>query len=98
MRKRSRDNDQEKAVALRFRRESDSAPTVVAKGRGLVAQRIKAVAQEHGVPIRQDDDLVELLAEVDVDREIPAELYAAVAEILAWVYRANESFRKDMGS
>jgi flagellar biosynthesis protein len=98
MKKRSRDNAQDKAVALRFRRETDSAPTVVAKGRGLVAQRIKEVAREHGVPIRQDDDLVELLAEVDIDREIPMELYAAVAEILAWVYRANESFRKESAS
>lgn len=98
MSKRSRGNTQDKAVALRFRRETDGAPTVVAKGRGLVAARIKEVARAHGVPIRQDDDLVELLAEVDVDREIPIELYAAVAEILAWVYRANESLRKEMAS
>ena len=89
---------QDKAVAVRYRKEQDRAPTVVAKGRGVVARRIKELALEHGIPVRRDDDLIELLAEVDVDREIPAELYAAVAEILAWVYRANESLRKEIES
>jgi flagellar biosynthesis protein len=86
----------QKAVALRYRQEEDDAPRVVAKGRGLVAEKIKALAEESGVPIREDDDLVELLGQVDIDREVPPQLYAAVAEILAWVYRANESIRKEM--
>jgi flagellar biosynthesis protein len=68
---------------------------VVAKGEGELARRIREVAAESGVPIRRDDDLVELLAQIDIDREIPAELYAAVAEILSWIYRANDDMRKE---
>jgi flagellar biosynthesis protein len=84
----------EKAVALKYRPDEDRAPKVVAKGEGHVAAAIKAAAQKHGIPIRQDDDLIELLAQVDVDREIPAELYAAVAEVLSWIYRANDEVKK----
>jgi flagellar biosynthesis protein len=86
----------EKAVALRYKSEKDSAPKVVAKGEGLVAKRILEVAREHGIPVSQNDDLVELLAQVELDREIPSELYGAVAEILSWIYRANESIKKEM--
>jgi flagellar biosynthesis protein len=84
----------EKAVALKYRAEEDRAPKVVAKGEGRVAQAIKEAAAKHGVPIRRDDDLIELLAQVDIDREIPAELYAAVAEVLSWIYRANDDMKK----
>ncbi len=87
---------QDKAVALRYRKDEDRAPRVIAKGRGYVAQQIKEVARQHGIPVRQDDDLVELLAQVDLDREIPPELYAAVAEVLSWIYRANEAMRKEL--
>ena len=86
----------EKAVALKYNKEEDTSPRVVAKGEGHVARQIRAVADEYGIPIRHDDDLVELLAQVDIDREIPQELYAAVAEILSWIYRANEEMRKGM--
>jgi flagellar biosynthesis protein len=85
----------DRAVALRFKRDQDNAPRVVAKGEGLVAQRIRDLALEHDIPIRRDDDLVELLAQVELDREIPAELYSAVAEVLSWIYRANEEMRKE---
>lgn len=85
----------DRAVALRYRAERDNAPRVVAKGEGELARRIREVAAESGVPIRRDDDLVELLAQIDIDREIPAELYAAVAEILSWIYRANDDMRKE---
>jgi flagellar biosynthesis protein len=83
----------EKAVAIKYRAE-DRAPRVVAKGKGLVAQAIKAIAEKRGIPIKRDDDLVELLAQVEIDREIPAELYAAVAEVLAWIYKANDALKK----
>jgi flagellar biosynthesis protein len=63
------------------------APTVSASGQGEVARRIIALAQEHGVPIRQDPDMVTLLAQLDVGQIIPPELYAVVAEVLAFVYR-----------
>ncbi len=87
----------EKAVALKYHQETDRAPTVVAKGEGHVAAAIKAVALKHGIPLKRDDDLVELLAQVDIDREIPAELYAAVAEVLAWIYKANTEIKGQAG-
>lgn len=85
----------EKAVALRYDQEKDSSPRVVAKGKGYIARQIREIAEEYGIPIRHDDDLVELLAQVDIDKEIPQELYAVVAEILSWIYRANEEMRKE---
>ncbi len=83
----------EKAVALKYRAETDHAPTVIAKGEGHLAAAIKELARQRGIPIKRDDDLVELLAQVDIDREIPAELYAAVAEVLSWIYRANDEMK-----
>lgn len=83
----------EKAVALRYRNEADEAPRVVAKGHGIIAQKIREIAERYNIPIRRDDDLVELLAQIDIDREIPVELYGAVAEILSWIYRANAEMK-----
>lgn len=85
-----------KAVALRYQPSRDQAPVVSAKGQGLLAQKIIAMAQEHGVPIKEDPDLVEILARLEVDQEIPAELYLVVAEILAFVYKANDRWRDRM--
>ena len=72
------------AVALRY--DGKSAPKVTAKGRGDVARRIVEVAQEHRIPIREDDALVRLLAQVDLGDEIPPELYLAVAQVIAFAY------------
>ncbi len=83
----------EKAVALKYDEKVSPAPRVSAKGDGHIARQIKAIAEEYGIPIRQDEDLVELLAQVDLDREIPPELYTAVAEVLSWIYKANEEMR-----
>ncbi len=77
----------QKAVALRYETGRDSAPRVVAKGSGMVAEQIVELARQHGVEIYEDPDMTALLAKLDVDTEIPAELYRAVAEILAFVYR-----------
>ncbi|MBN1308480.1 MAG: EscU/YscU/HrcU family type III secretion system export apparatus switch protein [Chitinispirillaceae bacterium] len=85
----------DKAVALRYHERTDRAPKVTAKGEGLIAQRIKEIARENGIPIRRDDALVELLAPIEIDREIPQELYAAIAELLSWIYRANNALRKE---
>src|SRR5262245_26710609 len=78
-----------KAVALRYDPEVRAAPELVAKGRGELAERILELARTHGIPVREDRDLLELLAACDVGEEIPAELYAAVAELLAFLYRVN---------
>ena len=80
-----------KAVALRYRDGSDSAPRVVAKGDEALADRIREVAQEAGVPLYEDDALVEVLAQIELDHEVPPELYQAVAEVLSWIYKANNS-------
>jgi flagellar biosynthesis protein len=79
-----------RAVALGYDAAQDRAPRVLAKGSGALAQKIIAIANEHGIPLQEDPVLVELLAQIDVDREIPPELYKAVAEILAFVYRLKQ--------
>jgi flagellar biosynthesis protein len=78
-----------KAVALRYERSKDGAPRVVAKGRGHVADSIVAIAREHNVPLVADRNLVEVLEALDINLEIPPELYRAVAEVLVFVYRIN---------
>lgn len=84
-----------RAVALRYDGPSSAArhavPAVVAKGQARVAEALLDLARAHGVPVRQDRDLVALLAACDVGASIPAELYAAVAELLVWVQRANSA-------
>ncbi len=77
------------AVALRYERDALPAPEVVAKGKGEIAEQILALAKKHDVPVREDADLLELLSACDVGEEIPADLYAAVAEVLAYFYRLN---------
>nr|MBO2478377.1 hypothetical protein [Bacillota bacterium] len=76
------------AVALKYDAISMSAPVVVAKGAGLVARRIKELAEEHGVPVVEDVWLARALYNgVEIGQEIPVELYRAVADVLAFVYR-----------
>jgi len=75
------------AVALRYQPEADKAPKVVAKGAGAVAERIKILAKQHRVPVLENKPLARMLFQtVELDEEIPAELYQAVAEVLAFVY------------
>lgn len=83
-----------KAVALRYDRERDAAPTVIAKGMGLLADRLIALAREHRIPIHEDSDLAEVLSRLELHAEIPAATYVLVAEILAFVYRANQHFSR----
>lgn len=78
------------AVALTYQpTNEDQAPVVSASGRGYLAERIIEMAEESGVPVRSDSDLVELLAATDVGDEIPVEAFIAVAEILRYVYELN---------
>ena len=79
-----------KAAALRYDAKKDAAPKVVAKGKGKVAEKILQIAKEHNVPIKDDPQLVEVLSTLDLYQEIPPELYRAVAEILAFVYRMTK--------
>lgn len=75
-----------KAVALRYKPEKDAAPKVVAKGSGTIREKILEIARKHNIPIKEDQQLVEVLSTLDLYQEIPPELYRAVAEILAFVY------------
>ncbi|MDX1975857.1 MAG: EscU/YscU/HrcU family type III secretion system export apparatus switch protein [Rickettsiales bacterium] len=77
------------AVALSYERQTDQAPKVAAKGKGFMAEQIIELAREHGIEIREDRDLVTLLSKVDIGTPIPMEAYAAVAEILSYIYRVN---------
>lgn len=78
------------AVAIRYNPiDENSAPKVVASGRGWIAEKILEVAFTQGVKVREDADLAEILAAVDLDEEIPVEAFIAVAEILRYVYAAN---------
>ena len=80
---------EKKAVALKYDPETNTAPKVVAKGRGYVAENILAAAQYNAVPVYQNKSLVNLLMALDLDREIPPELYTTVAEVLAYIYRMD---------
>lgn len=78
-----------KAVALKYDRSKDGAPKVTAKGKGLVAQKIIDLALEHDIPVKDDPDLIEVLTTLEINQEIPSEVYVAVAELLAFVYSMN---------
>jgi flagellar biosynthesis protein len=78
-----------RAVALRYDQNHETAPRVLAKGQGDIAQRIIALAEQHGIPLHEDRDLVRLLSVLEIDIEVPPTLYRALAEVLAHIYRAN---------
>jgi len=80
-----------KAAALRYAQNKERSPRVVAKGRGKIAEKIVALAEQHQVPLVEDRHLIQMLEALDVDTEIPPELYQAVAEVLVFVYRLNQS-------
>lgn len=76
------------AVALRY--DGEGAPRLVGKGRGETAERIVELAKRYGIPIQPDPMLVELLAQVRLEEEIPPVLYAAVAQLLAFIYSLSD--------
>ncbi len=78
-----------KAVALKYEPGKDAAPRVVAKGKGPLAEKILALAQEAGVPLREDQELVEALMKLEIEAQVPPELYEAVAAVLAWAWKLN---------
>ena len=82
----------EKAVALRYDSLADKAPVVAAKGQGAMAETIKELAREYGIPIHEDKHLADYLTALDLYEEIPPELYIVVAEILAFIYRMNHKY------
>ncbi len=83
--------NKKKAVALTYDKNKDDAPKIIAKGEGLIAQKIIDLAKEHDIPIKDDPDLIEVLSSLDINEEIPSEIYVAVAELLAFVYSSNSN-------
>ena len=83
-------NPQKKAVALNYRPEKDTAPKITAKGSGNVADKIIEIAKKHGIPVKDDPDLVEVLSKLDIREEIPVDVYVVVAELLAFAYSLNK--------
>ncbi|MCE5264229.1 MAG: EscU/YscU/HrcU family type III secretion system export apparatus switch protein [Deltaproteobacteria bacterium] len=81
------------AAAIKYDDRKDSAPKVVAKGRGTIAEKIIELARENDIAIKSDPALVQILSKLDLDEQIPVELYRAVAEILAFVYSTNSRYR-----
>ena len=80
-----------KAAAIQYDKGTDNAPRVTASGKGAIAEQILAVAFANGIKVRSDAELVEVLSLIEVDSPIPLEAFAAVAEILAYVYQANNA-------
>jgi len=78
-----------KAVALKYDQKKDGAPRVVARGRGEIAEKIVEIAKANNVPLYEDKNLAQILEALDLETEIPPELYRAVAEVLAFIYRLN---------
>lgn len=84
----------QKAVALQYDKTVDNAPKITAKGRGETANNIIKIAKENNIPIKKDEDLVELLSQIDIDKEIPGSMYKAVAEIFAFIYELSNKDKR----
>lgn len=78
-----------RAVALKYQPELDNAPKVTAIGKGKVAEKLIEIAKEHNIHIHKDPDMIEMLAQLDLNEEIPPALYVIVAELLGFVYSLN---------
>ncbi len=87
--------DPDTAVALRYDPEGGDLPRVVAKGHGAIAEQIISVAEEFGITVHRDQNLVEVLDQLEINAPIPVAAFAAVAEILAHLYRVNDDMSKN---
>ena len=82
-----------KAIALSYDRDKDIAPILVAKGKGKIAQQMVEIAKQNGIEVKEDRDLAMLLSQLELDSIIPVEIYAAVAEILTYIYQKDQQKR-----
>jgi len=89
----NKDNLQKKAVALKYDIEEDNAPRIVANGKGELAQKLIKFAREHDIPIRENEDIVDILVQLNIGEDIPPQLYEVIAEILSFIYNLeNKKF------
>ncbi len=79
-------NKENRAVAIQYKKGKDSAPKVIAKGKNLIAKKIEHIAKEHNIYIKKDQALADELYKLNINEEIPEELYEAVAKILVFIY------------
>ena len=79
-----------KAAAIKYDLKKDRAPKIISIGKGSIAHRILELAEEHHIPIYEDQTMSELLSKLDVESEIPPHLYTIVAELLAFVYQLEK--------
>ncbi|HLV09682.1 MAG TPA: EscU/YscU/HrcU family type III secretion system export apparatus switch protein [Halanaerobiales bacterium] len=75
-----------KAAALRYNEEKDTAPRIIASGKGELARRIIETAKKHDIPLKEEQDIIDILLKLNIGEEIPTLLYQAVAEILSFIY------------
>ncbi|KQL54645.1 hypothetical protein AN964_14825 [Heyndrickxia shackletonii] len=90
MKNKNKLSDGREAIALSYQSEKHSAPVIAAKGKGFVADNIIEKAREHRIPIQEDPSLVQLLGTLDINETIPEELYEAVAEVFAFIYKVDQ--------
>lgn len=90
MEEKSKKNERVQAVALRYEAETEGAPKVVAKGIGITADNIITLAQQQAIPIYKNKPLTQMLMVLELEQEIPPELYQAVAEVLSYVYKTEQ--------
>ena len=79
-----------KAAAISYDINEDEAPKIIASGQGTIAEKIIEAAREHDITIEENQDIIDILVQLNIGEEIPAELYQAVAEILSFIYRLEE--------
>lgn len=84
-----------KAAAMKYEQGVDSAPKVIAKGSRETANNIIKIAEKNGIPIKKDEDLIQMLSQIELNQEIPVELYKAVAEIFSFIYGLSNKKRED---
>lgn len=89
-----KDRKKLKAIAVKYDLEKDRAPKIIASGKGGVAEEILRLAEENGVPLYEDASLADLLARLELDTEVPPELYTLVAEVLSFVYQLDRMAKK----
>ncbi|MCW9014043.1 MAG: EscU/YscU/HrcU family type III secretion system export apparatus switch protein [Gammaproteobacteria bacterium] len=88
----------QKRIAVALEYDGESAPKVTAKGAGDLAEKIITIANEHGIPLQEDEGLVDVLTQINLGDEIPENLYRAVAEVIAFAYILTGKFPKNFNS
>jgi flagellar biosynthesis protein len=92
--KNERETRRKEAVALGYNQNTEEAPRVLAKGKGIIAENIIDRARENKVPIQEDPSLIDILSKLNINESIPEELYQAVAEVFAFIYKTDKEAGK----